>query len=425
MLPIVMANTPEEKELFTSIASRSKKTEKEIGQAVDRLLEDLYKRGWKAACEQSLRFDKKEPREIPQSEWQTAAHECSPEIIDDMRAAAKNIEEYQRKLLPENITSWQNSDMGGVGQIIRPLQRVGLYAPGGTAAYPSSVLMTAIPARVAGVEEIILVTPPTEHLRPEVLAAADISGVDRLFAIGGVPAIASLALGLGPIPRCDKIAGPGNAYVQDAKRKLFGEIDIDSLAGPSDILIIADSSANPEWIAADLLSQAEHDVLSSVVLVCLDEATANQSLKALERRLEKLPRREIAGTALANYGAVILCQTKQQAVEAANRIAPEHLEIITTDPESLLPGLRNAGAVFLGGYSPEPLGDYWAGPSHVLPTAGSSRFFPALSVDSFLKKISLIAYDRFALEKNYQGIARFARSEGLEAHARSVEARFL
>lgn len=423
MLPVVKADTPEEKELFAALSARAGAAGKTVSDAVDGLLEEMRQDGWEAACRISERFDGLPPREVPYEEWQTALDACDPRLIADMRAAAVHILDYQKKLLTES-SEWQNTEGGRVGQLIRPLNRVGIYVPGGTAAYPSSVLMTAVPARAAGVSEIIMVTPPGEHLLPEVLAAALIGGVTRIFAIGGVPAIAALTMGLGPIPRCDKIVGPGNSYVQEAKRKLFGQMDIDSFAGPSEILVLCDSTANPAWIAADLLSQAEHDRLAGVILVSLDEETAHKTVREIERQLKTLPRREIAETALRNCSAVVICESREQALRIINQTAPEHLEIVTENPDRFLPDIRNAGAVFLGAFSPEPLGDYWAGPSHVLPTSGSARFFSPLSAETFLKRSSIISYSEEAFRKSYQSIARLARSEGLEAHARSAEIRF-
>jgi histidinol dehydrogenase len=283
--------------------------------------------------------------------------------------------------------------------------------------------MTAIPARAAGVNEVIICTPPGEQLKPEVLAAALICGVDRVFALGGVPAIASMAYGVGIVPRCDVVAGPGNAYVTEAKRQLVGYCGIDSTAGPSDILVLADHTANPAWAAADLLSQAEHGARSPVVLVAMSQAVADAVCAELERQVAELPRREEAEAAIRTRGMAFIAETKAEALSIINEIAPEHLEIMTENPEEWLDGIQNAGAVFLGPYSPEPLGDYWAGPSHVLPTEGSARFFSPVSVETFLKRISTINYSKAAFLPISDNIARLARAEGLEAHARSSEVR--
>jgi histidinol dehydrogenase len=373
--------------------------------------------------------DKAIPWEIPREEWEAAAKKCDPIILEDLRRAAKNIEEYQKNLLP-NGGEWDTPDGGKAGVLVRPVQRAGLYVPGGTSAYPSTVLMTAIPARVAGVGEVIICTPPGEQLKPEVLAAALICGVDRVFALGGVPAIVCMALGANvrpefKIPRCDVVAGPGNKYVTEAKRQVSGVCGIDSTAGPSDILVLCDRTANPAWVAADLLSQAEHGERSRAVLVSMDEAVAKAVCAKLESQVADLPRREEAEAALRDYSAAFVAESKEDALQIINAVAPEHLEIITENPESWLDGIQNAGAVFLGPYSPEPLGDYWAGPSHVLPTEGSARFFSPVSVETFLKRTSVINYSKAAFEPVIDSIARLARAEGLEAHARSAEARMV
>jgi histidinol dehydrogenase len=340
-----------------------------------------------------------------------------------MEKAAENIRSYQSKLLVET-EEWSTGKGIRLGCLVRGLNRLGIYVPGGTAAYPSSVLMSAIPARVAGVDEIIMVTPPTTNLNDAVLAAAKIAKVDRVIAVGGIQAVGALTYGAGFIPRVDKLVGPGNAYVTAAKRLAYGTIDIDMIAGPSEILIIADRSANPAYIAADLMSQAEHDVLSSAILVTDNSYTAKQTVKKIEYRAQQLQRRDIIEASLRDFGAIIVCETIDKMIEIANEIAPEHLEIITKDPRSMLPKIRNAGAIFLGEYSPEPLGDYMAGPSHVLPTSGTARFFSPLSVDSFLKKTSVIEYSRDALAQEAQQIITFAKSESLTAHAESIRVRF-
>jgi len=370
----------------------------------------------------SLERDGALPREIPRSEWETAAKKCDPIILEDLRRAAKNIETYQKHLMPKD-GEWDTPDGGKAGVLVRPVHRAGLYVPGGTSAYPSTVLMTAIPARVAGVKEVIICTPPGEMLKPEVLAAALIAGVDNVFALGGVPAIASMALGVGLVSRCDVVAGPGNAWVTEAKRQVSGYCGIDSTAGPSDILVLCDHTANPAWVAADLLSQAEHGANSQVVLVSMDRAIAEAVRKELKSQVDVLPRRKEAEEVIRTLGFCFVAETKEEALNIINETAPEHLEIITENPESWLPGIQNAGAIFLGPYSPEPLGDYWAGPSHVLPTEGSARFFSPVSVETFLKRTSVINYSKDAFLPVADSIARLARAEGLEAHARSAEVR--
>ena len=386
------------------------------------LMEDIFGRFEPAVNDISMRFDNALPREIPKEEWEKALAACDPSLLEDLRRAAKNIEDYQKRLLPHGGT-WKNPDGGDVGVLLRPVQRVGMYVPGGTSAYPSTVLMTAIPARVAGVREIVMCTPPGKQLKPEVLAAASICGVDRVFAIGGVPAIASMALGIGLIPGCDVVTGPGNEYVTEAKRQIFGHCGIDSTAGPSDIFILADHTANPVWVAADLLSQAEHGARSGAVLVTTDEAVAQAVCAELDKQIASIPRRAEAEAALHGYSAAVVVYSKEEALEIANLFAPEHLEIIAEDAESWLAGVQNAGAVFIGSYSPEALGDYWAGPSHVLPTEGHARFFSPVSVDIFLKRTSMLSYDKNAFLPVIDSIARLARAEGLEAHARSAEVR--
>ena len=301
---------------------------------------------------------------------------------------------------------------------------MGIYVPGGTAAYPSSVLMNAIPAKVAGVQEIIMVTPPTKNLNQAVLAAAKIAGVDRVIGVGGTQAIAALTYGAGFIPRVDKICGPGNAYVAAAKRLVYGTIDIDMVAGPSEVLVIADETSNPKYVAADLLSQAEHDVLASAVLLTTSEELAKAVDAEIIRQTGYLSRKEIIEQSLLNFGAAIVCPDLQTCADLANEIAPEHLEICTKEPREVLPLILNAGAVFLGENAPEPLGDYLAGPNHVLPTSGTARFFSPLSVDSFLKTMSVLEYSRENLEQQWKQIVTFAKSEFLTAHANSIEVRF-
>ena len=308
--------------------------------------------------------------------------------------------------------------------MVRGLGRVGIYVPGGTAAYPSSVLMCAVPAKVAGVGEIIMVTPPTENLNDAVLAAAKIAGVDRCIAVGGAQAVAALAYGAGFIPQVDKLVGPGNAYVASAKRMAYGALDIDMIAGPSEVLVIADGSADPKFVAADLLSQAEHDRLASAVLLTTSRTLAEAVDAELVRQTGYLSRSEIMEASLRDFSFAIVCQSLSQAAELANEIAPEHLEIVTEDPRALLPDIHNAGAVFLGAWSPEPLGDYLAGPNHVLPTSGTARFFSPLSVDSFLKSMSVIQYDRASLEQVRGHVVDLAESEHLTAHANSIRVRF-
>ena len=313
-----------------------------------------------------------------------------------------------------------------MGQRIRGLKRVGIYVPGGTAAYPSSVLMNAVPAKIAGVEEIIMCTPPQKDgtPNPNIIAAAKVAGVDRIFLMGGAQAVAALAYGTESVPKVDKIVGPGNIFVATAKKLLYGTVDIDMIAGPSEILIIADKSANPKFLAADLMSQAEHDRLASAILLTDCEELAKETETELEKQMTALSRKDIILSSVDNFGAVIVCSDMSQAIEFANELAPEHLEVCCENPMEYVGKLDNAGSVFLGNYSPEPLGDYFAGPNHVLPTSGTARFFSPLSVDSFVKKSSFIYYTEDALRKDAEDVVRFAETEGLTAHANSIKVRF-
>ncbi len=422
MIALVQAGTPEAEALFRAQNDRRSARNAAVKSAVEDIISAVRAEGWQAVCCFSRQFDGAEPYEVPRNAWQVAADSCDPAVYAALARAAENIRAYQQTLLVRS-QEWDAPGGGRVGVLVRGLTRVGLYVPGGTAAYPSSVLMNAITAKVAGVEELIMVTPPSEHLSPAVLAAAMIAGVDRVFAVGGAQAVAALAFGAGDIPGVDKIVGPGNIYVTEAKRQLYGHIDIDMVAGPSEVLVMADETANPGFVAADLLSQAEHDVLASAILVTTAEPVARAVQEALARQTALLPRAETVRASLENFGAVILCRDWAQACDVANHLAPEHLEIMTKDPRALLPGIKNAGAVFLGVYSPEPLGDYMAGPCHVLPTSGTARFFSPLSVDSFLKKTSLIAYERDDLQPLWKDIEALALSEGLHAHAASVRMR--
>lgn len=312
-----------------------------------------------------------------------------------------------------------------MGQRVRGLARVGLYVPGGTAAYPSSVLMNAIPAKIAGVRELVMVTPPGKDGKPnpDIMAAALVAGVDRVFLVGGAQAVAALAFGTESIPKVDKIVGPGNIFVATAKRQLYGTVDIDMIAGPSEILILADDTAYPEFLAADLMSQAEHDPLASSILLTTSERIAEETIAAIYRQIERLSRKEIIQQSLDNFGAVMLCGDMEEAVAFANELAPEHLEVCAANPMEFIGKIDNAGSVFLGNWSPEPLGDYFAGPNHVLPTSGTARFFSPLSVDSFVKKSSFIYYTEDALMQAKEDVIKLAETEGLTAHANSIRVR--
>lgn len=423
MLKIIKADGTAERKQIEDMRARAAETGEEINAAAVSVLKDVRENGYEAVKKYSLQFDGAEPREIKGEELAAAYEACPKDLIEAMEQAAENIRDYNEKLLVKTM-EWQNPAGGTVGRIVRGLTRVGIYVPGGTAAYPSSVLMNAIPAKVAGVQEIVMVTPPTANLNQAVLAAAKIAGVDRVIGVGGIQAVAALAYGADFIPRVDKICGPGNAYVAAAKRLVYGTIDIDMVAGPSEVLVIADETSNPKYVAADLLSQAEHDVLASAVLLTTSEELARQVDAEIRRQTAMLSRREIIARSLENFGAAIVCPNLRACADLANEIAPEHLEICTKQPREVLPLILNAGAVFLGEHAPEPLGDYLAGPNHVLPTSGTARFFSPLSVDSFLKTMSVVEYSRENLEQQWKQIVAFARAESLTAHANSIAVRF-
>lgn len=363
---------------------------------------------------------------VTDEEIQAAYQHVEEDFLVAIREAAHNIRKFHEKQLRN---SWMDMSPDGtmLGQIMRPLNRVGVYVPGGKAAYPSSVLMNVIPAQVAGVPEIVMVTPPTtggqEGIDPYILVAAAEAGVKELYRVGGAQAIAALAYGTETITPVDKICGPGNIYVALAKRAVFGVVDIDSIAGPSEIVVLADDSADPTYVAADLLSQAEHDEMASAILVTASRELADKVVAEVEKQLSTLPRQSIARASIDAYGAVLLTDSIEEGIAVVNQLAPEHLEIITEDPMALLPYIENAGAIFLGAYSSEPVGDYFAGPNHILPTNGTARFSSPVNVDDFLKKSSLIYYSKEALLTNGNKIMTLARHEGLEGHARAIEFR--
>lgn len=423
MIQIVTADGTQEKALIADLRSRSAAVGEEITRSAAAIMEDVRQNGYEAVKQYSLKFDKAEPREFTSEELDAAYAACDDELIAAMEHAAANIRDYNEHLLAKTL-EWTSPDGGVVGRVVRGLTRVGIYVPGGTAAYPSSVLMNAVPAKVAGVKEIIMVTPPTENLNNAVLAAAKIAGVDRVIGVGGVQAVAALTYGAGFIPKVDKLVGPGNAFVAAAKRMAYGTLDIDMVAGPSEVLVIADETANPEFVAADLLSQAEHDRLASAILLTTSQSLAEKVDQEIVRQTGYLSRSAIMEESLKNFGAVIVCPTLEQCVALANEIAPEHLEICTENPRALLPEIQNAGAVFLGSWAPEPLGDYLAGPDHVLPTSGTARFFSPLSVDSFLKTMSVLEFERESLEPIHRQVIAFAEAEHLTAHANSIRVRF-
>lgn len=422
MIRIVESSSSLRQEVLTDMRRRAADTGREINETAGSVMEDIQKRGYEAVREYSLKFDGSEPYELSPSEISKQSDKCPRELYRAMERAAENIRDYQSHLVPKS-SQWHVGSASVLGQTVRGLSHVGLYVPGGRAAYPSTVLMTAVPARVAGVSEIIMVTPPTENLSNAVLAAAKIVGVDRVIAVGGIQAVGALTYGADFIPRVDKLVGPGNAYVAAAKRMAYGRVDIDMVAGPSEVLIIADDSADPRYLAADLMSQAEHDPLASAILVTTSKRIAAETSKELERQIKLLGRAEIIEKSIEDFGAILLCGSMAEAAEIADDIAPEHLEIITENPRSVAEMSKNAGAIFLGAYSPEPLGDYMAGPSHVLPTSGTARFFSPLSVDSFLKKTSIIEYSKKDLKAASSDTIIFAEAEGLDAHAASIRVR--
>lgn len=398
----------------------------DVSAVVSDIIANVRKNGDKALIEYSLKFDgvQLSSLEVSEEEFTKAFELAGEEFISVIKKAAANIRAFHEK---QKRTGFIINENDGIvlGQKILPLETAGLYVPGGTASYPSSVLMNCIPAKIAGVKNIIMVTPPAKDgsIKPEILAAAKIAGVDRIFKVGGAQAIAALAYGTQTVPKADKIMGPGNAFVAEAKKQVFGVCGIDMIAGPSEILIIADEKTNPKFAAADMLSQAEHDKMASAVLVtdCMDFAKA--TAEEIEKQLSVLPREEIARTSIENNGKIIVADDLNTAIDIANEIAPEHLEICTDTPFDLLNKIKNAGSVFLGRSCPESLGDYFAGPNHTLPTGGTARFSSPLSVDDFVKKYSFTYYTSGALEKAADDVAFFAEKEGLSAHARAATVR--
>ena len=426
MIPILRAS--DAGELKRRVMNRSQLQNEEVSRIVKEIVARVRQEGDAALFDYTAKFDHvtmtAETVLVTKDEIARAYAAASPEWLDAMREAARRITAFHEK---QKQNTWLNFDPAiSLGQKITPLKRVGVYVPGGTAAYPSSVLMNVLPAKVAGVKEIIMVTPPGRDgsvSYPLALVAADLAGVDKIYKVGGAQAIAALAFGTESIPRVDKITGPGNIFVANAKREVFGHVGIDMVAGPSEVLVLADDSANPEWLAADMLSQAEHDALASAICITDNEALAHAVIAELERQSATLPRADIVRKSLADWSAVVLVPDMDAAIALANRVAPEHLEVLMREPWSVLPRIRHAGAVFLGPYAPEPLGDYFAGPNHVLPTLGTARFSSALSVQTFCKRTSIIAASPAFAAANADAVARLARMEQLEAHARSMECR--
>lgn len=423
----VVADGKSEVEALKAMRARSTEIDENVTKTVQSVIDNVRTRGDNALKEYTKKFDGVDLQclELSDEDIQKAYDSVSEDIIDALTRAAFNIKEFHERQLQQ---SWLTTKENGVmlGQRIRGLKRVGIYVPGGRAAYPSSVLMNAVPAKVAGVKEIIMVTPPSKDgkVNPNILAAAKVAGVNRVFAVGGAQAVAALAYGTDSIPKVDKIVGPGNIFVATAKKLCFGAVDIDMIAGPSEILIIADETAEPKFLAADLMSQAEHDPMASAILLTTSKEIAEKTAMEIEKQKKVLSKRDIIDESLEKFGAVIICKTIDSCVDIANEIAPEHLELMIENPMEYIGRIDNAGSVFLGKYSPEPLGDYYAGPNHVLPTSGTARFFSPLSVDAFVKKSSFIYYTKDALEKGRNDIVTLAESEGLTAHANSIKVRF-
>ena len=398
-------------------------------ETVNEIIAKVKADGDQALFDYTLRFDKfaltAENIRVTRQEIDEAYAKLAPELVEVIRKSAENIRNFHTKQLRN---SWFDSREDGtiLGMKITPIAKAGVYVPGGKAAYPSSVLMNVIPAKVAGVGEIIMTTPPGADgsVNPGTLVAADIAGVNTIYKVGGAQAIAAMAFGTRSIPKVDKITGPGNIFVALAKKAVYGYVSIDSIAGPSEILVLADETANPRYVAADLLSQAEHDELASAILITTSKQLAEQVTVHVEQFVEQLSRSEIMRKSLNNYGYILLADNMNDAIDAVNEIASEHLEILTANPFEMMTKVKNAGAIFLGEYASEPLGDYFAGPNHILPTNGTAKFFSPVNVDDFIKKTSIISYSREALEKVHKDIERFAESEGLTAHANSIKVRF-
>ena len=417
------------KNLLEDLLKRSPNQYTEYEERVAEILHNVKTQKDQALFELTKKFDGVEIDEstirVTEDEIQEAYETVEASLLEIIRKAKKNIQEYHEK---QRQYSWFDSKPNGslLGQKVTPLQRVGVYVPGGKAVYPSSVLMNIMPAKVAGVEEIVMVTPPGKDgkVNANTLVAAKEAGADVIYKVGGAQAIGALAYGTESIPKVDKIVGPGNIYVALAKKAVYGHVSIDAIAGPSEILVIADETANPRYVAADLLSQAEHDELASAILVTTSEKLAKEVSNQVAVFVEELSRTEIMKKSLDNYGYILVADTMEDVIDIANEIASEHLEIMTKNPYDVMIKVRNAGAIFIGEYSSEPLGDYFAGPNHVLPTNGTAKFFSPLSVDDFIKKSSIIAYSREALEEVHKDIESFANAEQLTAHANSIKVRF-
>ncbi len=415
--------------ILENLLKRSPNSYGEFESRVNDIIQNVREKRDEAIFDYTLKFDgaviNKDNIRVTEDEIKEAYKQVDPKLLDVIRKALVNIRDYHAK---QKQYSWFDSDESGIilGQKVTPLKTVGVYVPGGKAVYPSSVLMNVIPAKVAGVSNIIMTTPCGKDgkVYPSTLVAAKEAGVDQIYKVGGAQAIAALAFGTESIPKVDKIVGPGNIYVALAKKAVFGYVSIDSIAGPSEIMVLADETANPRFVAADLLSQAEHDEMASAILVTTSEELAKQVSVEVDKFVATLSRKEIIQKSLDNYGYILVADTMQDAIDTVNEIASEHLELVTKNPFEVMTKIRNAGAIFIGEYSSEPLGDYFAGPNHVLPTNGTAKFFSPLSVDDFIKKSSIISYSREALEPVYKDIVQFAECEKLTAHANSIRVRF-
>lgn len=427
MIRKIIADGTAKVQFLKEVEKRNGETDKKVSEIVSEIIDNVKENGDKAVKDYTLKFDGKLPEyyEVPLDVIHDAMTNADETFVNALLNAMENITEFHNRQKEQSFIDAKGNGCI-LGQRVRGLDRVGLYVPGGTAAYPSSVLMNAVPAKIAGVKEIIMVTPPGKDGKPnpDILTAAAIVGVDRVFMCGGAQAIAALAYGTEEIPKVDKIVGPGNIFVATAKKLLYGKVDIDMIAGPSEILIVADDTASPAYLAADLMSQAEHDRLASAILITTSEKIAEETSCELEKQMASLERNEIIRSSIDNYGAIIVTKTMDRAIELANSLAPEHLEIQVNDPMSYLGKLNNVGSVFMGQYSPEPLGDYFAGPNHVLPTSGTARFFSPLSVNSFVKRSQFIYYTEQALLDAKDDIVCIAEKEGLTAHAHAIKIRF-
>ena len=426
MIQTIISDGKAEFDYLQALKARQQETNADVTRAVQDILDDVRREGDAAVTRYSAKFDHAEGpiRVIEAAEIAVAKSRIDAELLGAMERAAVNIRRFHQQQVQESYVDFRE-DGSMMGQRVRPLKRVGLYVPGGTAAYPSSVLMNAIPAKIAGVPELVMVTPPNAEGKPRdvILAAAAVAGVDRIYMVGGAQAVAALAYGTETIPQVDKIVGPGNIFVATAKRLLYGVVDIDMIAGPSEILIVADENADPRFVAADLMSQCEHDVLAGGVLLTDSAALAEAVKGEIARQLETLSRAEIIRQSMADYGVIVVFPDIDACIDYANAVAPEHLELAVAQPEQYLGRVENAGSVFLGDWTPEPVGDYYAGANHVLPTSGTARFFSPLGVDSFYKRMGFTAYSKQALLNGADDIIRFAEAEGLTAHANAVKVR--